>query len=150
MTPLTHHIQILPDADAQRILSIFVSNQPGYHASSLSPDLVAALQQVPDLTATAASPGDLARAALLLLADVPEQRSILEAMASQPPAQRFGVLETTVVVSAVLFVLGTHLHIERTTQGAWSLMIDKKPTDPGLLKLLLEKLLGWSKKDADS
>ena len=116
MTTLLHRIETLSDADAQRILTTFARNQPGYSDSTLSPELTAALRYEPDLTATAASTGDLARAALLLLADDPQHRPIIDAMTSQPPAQHFGLLETAVVMGAVLFVLGTHIKIERNAR----------------------------------
>ena len=82
MTTLLHRIQTLSDADAQRILTTFARNQPGYSDSTLSPELTAALRHEPDLTATVASTGDLARAALLLLADDPQHRPIIDAMTS--------------------------------------------------------------------
>jgi hypothetical protein len=150
MTTLLHRIQTLSDADAQRILTTFARNQPGYSDSTLSPELTTALRYEPDLTATAASTGDLARAALLLLADDPQRRPIIDAMTSQPPAQRLGLLETAAVIGAVLFVLGTHMKIERNAQGAWTVKVEKKPTDPKLLKLLMEKLLGFAHKNPSS
>lgn len=142
MTTLPQRITALSDADAQRILTTFATNQPGYSDRPLSPELTAALRQEPDLTASLASPGDLARAALLLLADDAQHRPILDAMTSQPPPQRLGLVETTAVIGAVLFVLGTHVKIERNAQGDWTLKIEKKPTDAKLLKTLMEKLLG--------
>ena len=150
MTTLPHRIQTLSDADAQRILTIFARNQPGYSDSTLGPELTAALRHEPDLTAPATSTGDLARAALLLLADDPQHRPIIDAMTSQPPAQRLGLVETAVVLGAVLFVLGTHIKIERNAQGAWTVKIEKKPTDPKLLKSLMEKLLGFARRDPAS
>jgi hypothetical protein len=53
-------------------------------------------------------------------------------------------------MGAVLFVLGTHMKIERNTQGAWTVKIEKQPTDPRLLKLLMEKLLGFARRDQSS
>jgi len=150
MTTLLQHIQTLSDADAQRILTTFARNQPGYSDSTLSSDLTTALRHEPDLTVTTASAGDLARAALLLLADDPQQRPIIDAMVSQPPAQRFGVVETAVVMSAILFVLGTHIKIERNAQGIWTVKVEKKPTDSRLLKSLMEKLLGFARRDLAS
>ena len=99
MTTLLHRIPTLSEADAQHILTTFARNQPGYSDSTLSLELTTALRHEPDLTATATSAGDLARAALLLLADDPQQRPIIDAMTSQPPAQRFGVVETAVVMA---------------------------------------------------
>jgi len=150
MTTLLQHIQTLSDADAQRILTTCARNQPGYSDSTLSSDLTTALRHEPDLTVTTASAGDLARAALLLLADDPQQRPIIDAMVSQPPAQRFGVVETAVVMSAILFVLGTHIKIERNAQGIWTVKVEKKPTDSRLLKSLMEKLLGFARRDLAS
>jgi hypothetical protein len=150
MTTLPHRIQALSDANAQRILTTFARNQPGYSDSTLSPELTAALRYEPDLTATTASTGDLARAALLLLADDPQHCPIIDAMTSQPPAERFGLVETAAVIGAVLFVLGTHIKIERNAQGAWTVKVEKKPTDPKLLKSLMEKLLGFTRRDQAS
>ena len=150
MATLLHRIQALSDTDAQRILTTFAKNQPGYSDSPLSPELTAALRHEPDLTATTASIGDLARAALLLLADDPQHRPIIDAMTSQPPAQRLGLVETAAVMGAVLFVLGTHIKIERNAQGAWTVKVEKKPTDPKLLKSLMEKLLGLARRDMSS
>jgi len=47
-------------------------------------------------------------------------------------------------------VLGTHIKIERNAQGAWTVKVEKKPTDPKLLKLLMEKLLGFARRDPAS
>jgi hypothetical protein len=68
-------------------------------------------------------------------------------MTSQPPAQHFGLVETAVVMGAVLFVLGTHIKIERNARGAWTVKVEKKPTDSTLLKSLMEKLLGFARRD---
>lgn len=150
MTALLHRIETLSDAEAQRILTTFARNQPGYSDSTLSPELTAALRHEPDLTATAASPGDLARATLLLLADDPQHRPIIDAMTIQPPAQRLGLVEAAAVIGGVLFVLGTHIKIERNAEGAWTVKIEKKPTDPKLLKSLMEKLLGLTRQGQSS
>ena len=47
MTTLLHRIETLSDADAQRILTTFARNQPGYSDSTLSPELTAALRLEP-------------------------------------------------------------------------------------------------------
>jgi hypothetical protein len=150
MTTLPQRIQTLSDADAQRILTTFARNQPGYSDNTLSPELTTALQHEPELTATAANTGDLARAALLLLADDPQHRPIIDAMVSQPPAQRLGLVETAAIIGAVLFVLGTHIKVERNTRGTWTFKVEKQPTDPTLLKALMGKLLGFARKDTSS
>jgi hypothetical protein len=54
------------------------------------------------------SEGPLVRTALLVLADDPQHCEVLEALVSSPAPERYsGVIETTAVLSAVLFVLGT-------------------------------------------
>jgi hypothetical protein len=66
------------------------------------------------------SEGPLARAALLVLADDPQHCEVLEALVSGPAPERYsGVIETAAVLSAVLFVLGTHVKLERDKAGQW-------------------------------
>jgi hypothetical protein len=147
MTTLPRRIQTLSDADAQHILTTFAKHQPGYRDTTLSPEITEALHQEPELAATATSRGDLARATLLLLADDAQHRPIIDAMMSNRPAQQFGLVETAAVMSAVLFVLGTHIALERDKAGKWRFKVEKKPTDTSLLKSLMRKLLGFSQKN---
>lgn len=147
MTTLPQRIQTLSDADAQHILTTFAKNQPGYRGATLSTELTEALRHDPELAATATSKGDLARATLLLLADDAQHRPIIDAMMSNRPAQQFGLVETAAVLSAVLFVLGTHIALERDKAGQWRFKVEKKPTDTSLLKSLIQKLLGFSQKN---
>ncbi len=144
MTALPTRIQSLGDADAKRILATFARHQPGYRDDSLSPQVTEALRNEPDLTAVYPSEGDLARAALLLLADDPTHRQIIETMVSNPPPERLGVVETAAVTSAVLFVLGTHVKIERDKDGRWTFKLEKKPTEISLLKSLMQKIFGFT------
>jgi hypothetical protein len=147
MTMLPHRIQTLSDAEAQRILITFARNQPEYSDTTLSPELTSALRHEPDLTVIAASAGDLARAALLLLADDPRHRPVIDAMINHPPAQRYGLVEAAAVIGAVLFVLGMHIAVERDEHSQWKLKIEKRPTDTTLLTLLMQKLLGFEQRD---
>jgi hypothetical protein len=50
-------------------------------------------------------------------------------------------------MGAVLFVLGTHINIERNAQGNWTVKVEKQPTDPKLLKSLIEKLLEVARRE---
>lgn len=142
MTTLADRILSLSDPDSCRILATYASHQPGYRDSALTPELEQALRSDPALSAESSGEGDLARAALLLLADGSEHRAVLDALVGGPPPQRYAVLETAAVISAVLFALQTHVKIERDKDGRWSFRIEKKPTDNGLLKSLMQKLLG--------
>ena len=141
MTTLTQRIDALSDARAQHILTTFARNQPDYHEAALSPEWLEALSSEP--ASAPVSEGDLARAALLLLADDPAQRPIIDAMASHQAAEQFGLVETAVVMGSVLFVLGTHVKLERDQAGKWTFKIEKKPTNAKILTSLLEKLSGW-------
>ena len=141
MTTLTQRIEALSDACAQYILTTFARNQPGYHEAALNSEWIEALSSDP--TSAPVSEGDLARTALLLLADDPAHRPIIDAMASHEAAEQFGLVETAVVMGSVLFVLGTHVKLERDKAGKWTFKIEKKPTDAKLLTTLLEKLAGW-------
>jgi hypothetical protein len=141
MTELQTRIQNLNDNDAQRILTVLASHQPNYRTSTFTPELTAALQNEPKLTETTADAGDLSRAALLLLADNPHYHPVIDAMTRNPGTQQYAVLETAAIVSAVLFVLGTHVKVERDKKGNWSFKIEKQPTDTALLKALMGKLM---------
>jgi hypothetical protein len=50
-------------------------------------------------------------------------------------------------MGAVLFVLGMHIKIERNAQGNWTVKVKKQPTHPKLLKSLIEKLLGVTRRE---
>jgi hypothetical protein len=147
MTTLPQRIQILSDAHAQHVLTTFAKNQAGYHDAVLSPELVEALGYYQEPASTDISEGDLARATLLLLADDPQYRPIIDAMVSNPSTQQFGLVETTAIMGAVLFVLGIHVTVERDKVGKWQFKIEKKPTDTSLLTSLMQKLSGFAKQE---
>ena len=92
------------------------------------------------------SEGELARQALLVLAEDPETRKRIEAMAAGAAgsAQKydFGTIGLT---AAVLIVLQTHVRFERDSNGTWSLKLEKKPTSDTLLKNLVQKLITFAK-----
>lgn len=137
-------IQSLDDATARRVLDSIARAQTASAATTLTPELRQALREFaisPETAAVSASEGDLARAALLLLADDPQQQPILAALIEGPAPTKFGVLETAAVVTAVLLVLQTHVKFERDKDGRWSIEIVKEPTDKALLMPLVQKLL---------
>ncbi|MDQ2695493.1 MAG: hypothetical protein M3Z21_08990 [Pseudomonadota bacterium] len=148
MPTLETAILQLADAEAGRILDTFARHQPDYRQQSPTPELREALRADPELSPAAASEGELARAALLLLAGDPDRRPVLAALVQGPALQRFGVVESAAVVGGVLFVLGSHVLVERDPQGRWRCRFEKKPTDPKLLKTLMEKLLGYLDKES--
>ena len=91
------------------------------------------------------SEGELARQALLVLAEDPEAAIAIERLASTPGDNAqvfdFGIGLTV----AVLIVLQTHVKFERNADGKWSLQVEKKPTSDGLVKGLVQKLIGFAK-----
>jgi hypothetical protein len=143
------NLQTLDDQTALSIFSSIVRAQaePAGPAIEWTPDLERALTQEFMLQPEPAkvTPGDLARQALLLLAEDPATRSAIETMAAsaaqgaQP--QKFDAGATVAIVAATLIVLQTHIRFERAATGKWKLTIEKKPTSDALLKGLVQKLV---------
>jgi hypothetical protein len=87
--------------------------------------------------------GDLARQALLLLADDLQNGEALAALiAGSPPEVFFGVGEVA-LITAALVVLQTHVLFERDRGGKIHIEIEKKPTQDSLLRDLVQKLLSF-------
>lgn len=84
---------------------------------------------------------DLARAAVDLLATDERYRAEVQALLGGPAPERFAVVETTVLITAALVALQTHVRITRNTSGKWAIHVEKKPTDVAILKKLVAKLL---------
>jgi hypothetical protein len=146
-------IQSLDDATAIRIVRRIAGLQPaaGGEHIAWSPDLEKALADEfqlvePVITAKSeVSEGELARQALLVLAENPEMEATIERMAARLPQSAqvfdFGIGLTV----AVLIVLQTHVKFNRGPDGKWSLSVEKKPTSDNLVKGLVQKLIGFAK-----
>ena len=99
----------------------------------------------------AVSEGELARQALLVLAEDPETLQAIETMAAvsagreNEAREKFDVGATVGITVAVLIVLQTHIRFERESDGKWSLKVEKKPTSDALLKGLVQKLISFAK-----
>lgn len=140
-------IQSLDDATARRVLAIFARAQATPAEIALTPELRQALREFatgPEAVAVSASEGDLARAALLLLADDPQQQPILTALIEGPAPAQFGPVKNAAIIAAVLFVLQLHVKFEYDKDGRWSIEIVKEPTDKTLLMPLVQKLLKYA------
>ncbi|NJM11384.1 MAG: hypothetical protein HC889_05415 [Synechococcaceae cyanobacterium SM1_2_3] len=143
--PIQNRISTLDDATACRVLATFARAQANPAETALTPELRQALREfapAPEAAAVAASEGDLARAALILLADDPQYQPILTALIEGPAPAQFGPAKTAAVIAAVLIVLQTAVAFERDKDGRWSIEIKKQPTDSSLLEPLVQKLLG--------
>ena len=148
-------IMKLNGGQARRILEIVARH---HRAAAPAPDPIEALTPAlrSELAAAfgltdAASPPvaeeELARQALLVLAEDPATAAAIQSMAAQPAGtpQKFDFGASLAVSAAVLIVLQTHLQFERHKDGTWTLKLEKKPTSDALLKGLVQKLLGYMK-----
>ena len=91
------------------------------------------------------SPGDLARQALLVLAEDPGTRHAIEAMALEDPPltrQTFDTGTTIAIGAAAYFALTTEIDIQRV-KGQWSIKVKKKAADSATVRALVQKLLGY-------
>jgi len=144
-------IRNLDAVKAQQILDAIARSRSRGAGQSVpwSPSLAQALAHQFQLEpgSTPASDGDLARHALLVLAEDPETRKAIEVMASRADAglQKFDFGASIGLTVAVLIVLQTHVKFERDSKGKWSLKLEKKPTSDALLKGLVQKLLTYAK-----
>ena len=138
------------DAKAIRVLDTFARARlrtMGLAAETeLTPELAMTLRREFAITGTTggADPeaeGDLARAALIVLADDPQTREAISALASDPEAVSFSIVGTVAIITAALIALQTHVKFERDKDGKVSLTVEKQPTDESLLKPLVTKLI---------
>ena len=142
MTPLddTTAIQILTTITQARL-------RPAASDVAPTPDVRAALAAAFDNPApTAPSEGDLARAALDLLAQDPAFAEPIRIMASQTPAASPRYLDPASAIAlttAALLVLQTRVKFKRDHTGQWFFEADKKALSDGALKLLVQHLLSF-------
>ena len=87
---------------------------------------------------------DLARAALLVLAEDPWHAEAIRALVSGPEAKSFVSGETVAILTAALVVLQTRVKFSRDKNGKFTLLIEKAAASDGLLKALAEKLLSFA------
>jgi hypothetical protein len=139
----------LDDAAAIQILTTIAQARlrPAAPDVAPTPDVHAALAAAFDNPApTAATEGDLARAALDLLAQDPAFAEPIRIMSSQPAAARERYLDPAsaiVLTTSALLVLQTRVKFKRDHTGKWSFEADKKALSDGALKLLVQHLLSF-------
>ncbi len=137
-------IRSLDNGTALRVLQAFA--KPRLRDKRLETELAPGLRQAlanafnaaPGSDTTTA--GDLAREALLLLANDPQNHESLKALIEGPAPEVFGLVESAAVVTAVLVILQTHVSVKRDKSGTWQIKIEKHPTRDGLLQSLVAKL----------
>jgi hypothetical protein len=148
MSDLAERIQRLDPAAAERILRTVAQHSVASGSAQrleADADFKASLSAAAELTATPASAGEVARAALLVLADDPAQRPALEPLVDHPPpetAQTYVDPANMMILStAALVVLQAHIKVEKTPKG-WVFKFEKKPMANSLLAQFIAKLIG--------
>jgi hypothetical protein len=142
MTDLTQ----LDDATARRILTTIARALSGDlppNLSGLRDALASEFGMAPP--ATRVSPGDLARQALLVLAEDSATRHAIEAMALEdPPANwlTFHTETSIALVVAAYYAIASAIDI-KYVNGRWSIKLEKKAADSATVRDPVQKLLGY-------
>jgi hypothetical protein len=142
MTDLTQ----LDDETAQRILTTLAcarSKEPLPDLAGLCHVLADELGIAPPTTTV--SPGDLARHALLVLAEDSATRHAIEAMALEDPPATRQTYDTGTSIAlgvAAYYALTTAFDI-KYANGPWSIKLNKKAADSTTVRALVQKLLGY-------
>ncbi len=147
-------IQSLSDEEAARILGAVCRNIFDSGCKPVNPNagMLEALSSQFSVsgTATVPSKGQLARQALLLLAEEPQYEEPIRSMASNPhwADASFAVdpVMITSVLTAAVVVLQTRLKITRDPQGRWTVEIDKQAASENLIKDFVKSIVGFWKK----
>lgn len=140
---LPAHITDLDDDEAVRLVTLLakVEGDPT-DTKCTSAQRVAlrdAFDVAPDPSAEA---GDLARAALQLHAQDPDNRDTLAQLLNGSSPERFLNGTTIALSTAVLVLLQTHLRFERDANGNWTVVIEKEAASTDLLRAVVHKYLG--------
>jgi hypothetical protein len=151
MNDLTARIQQLDSATAERILRVVAQHRVAEGIADrieLDASLVQALSAEADLPVNVppATSGDVARIALLILAEDPGHRSAIDQMVAKPPLDTTESYDPTAFLAigtAALVILQMHVKVEKTPGKAWSFKFEKKPLGNSLLRLLIQKIIGF-------
>jgi hypothetical protein len=138
-------INSLDDPAAARILGILARRIGGGRETELTPAIWRALEEEFGVAPALDRPseGDLARQALIVLAQDPDTGEALSALSRGQAPQRFEPVTTVLVIAAALIALQTHVRFERDASGKLSFLIEKKATKDTLLKPLVQKLISY-------
>ena len=106
-------------------------------------DLLAALTHQFGETATPTTEGDLARAALDLLAQDPSYAEPIRILSTQSSApQKYLDASTIAVATAAILALQTHVKF-KLDRGKVTIEIDKRPLSDAALKTLIDRLIAY-------
>ena len=144
--------KLIPDLDDQRAVRILEDvTQARARRDEQAPrwddETAKGLREAFDVSQSGGpvSGGEVARAALLVLAEESETRQAIETMARHMPASRQAFIDpgTVALTAALLVVLQSHIELKRDADGKWSFSYIKKEAPVELLKPLVEKLVAW-------
>jgi hypothetical protein len=149
---MEHRLSTLDDPTAIDLLLALAAprlRHEGLQTEDLTPDLRRDLTTAYGLASTAPSEGDLARETLQFLARDPALLPVITAFLDGSRPESFGrtpvnkntLTRGVAVTVAIVALLQTHLHIERTPEGQWHLLVDKPSTSEELLKPIVQRLL---------
>ncbi len=140
-------IRHLDDAAAIRLLSRIAQlyARTGELETDWTPELQQALLEGSGLTGATepVSEGDLARQALLLLAEDPGTRDAVQAQRDGPTMRSFDAGTLLFGLTAALVVLQTRFEVKRDEDGKLTWRIGKEAVDSTVLKTLIEKVLSF-------
>lgn len=142
-------IEKLDDATALRLFAIIAKYEldSGATEQRLTSEQLTVLQDEFGTveTATPVSDGDIARAALMLLAEDPKLRQKIEALAQGGAPDSFSaeLLTDAAIVTAAITVLKTGVDVKKDKDGKWTLHLYTRPLDNKILSTFVQKLLGW-------
>ena len=133
----------LDDDSAIQILKTIAQARLHSGVPDLTPDLRYALADEFDASPKPSSEGDIARAALTLLAEDPEFAEPIQIMSRQGVStlrKSYSDPVTIALATAAILALQTRVKFKIATGGKWSFEIEKKD---GPVKLLIERLLSY-------
>ena len=145
-------IRALDDRAAIHLLGVMA--RPHQRASGPEPsselggpgdlgDLGEALAAAFGTPAGPSSEGEVARQALLVLAQDPKTAVPLQALLDGPqPKGLTDFTQTVAVITAALVVLKLHVKVERGANGKWKVLAELPASSEPFLKDLVTKLLG--------
>jgi len=135
MRPLVNQLTTLSDREAVQLLQLLVQSDIDY------PQQTQVLTGVDKPILSVQQQADLARTTLAAIAGQdPQQAETMQAILNNPVPQRFDGGTTVFTLAAVVWLLRTHIKIERNHDGKWKLLIENKPPKNSPLDQLIEKI----------
>jgi hypothetical protein len=138
---LHDRIDELSDTESIRLLRIVVQGVDAEPPASLQ-DLRPALAQKSTVKASSASAGEgeVARAALHVLAETPPHGERIQAVLDAPDLQTFDLGATVAIITAAVIVLQLNVEFERDGTGAWRFQLAKPTASEELIQSLIDAL----------